>query len=73
MKNWKSLLNFNTSHVVVYRPLSSFPHFPVSNFNTSHVVVYQEFLERYAAEHGNFNTSHVVVYHPRGRMWRACL
>ena len=56
------VLNFNTSHVTVYRFLCSRNVIVGSNFNTSHVTVYH--LEQHwsALFHCYFNTSHVTVY-----------
>ena len=56
-----SFLNFNTSHVTVYR-LGRYSWKPKKwYFNTSHVTVYRK-LTVYFLHHNHFNTSHVTVY-----------
>ena len=56
------VLNFNTSHVTVYRFLCSRNVIVGSNFNTSHVTVYHREQHWSALFHCYFNTSHVTVY-----------
>ena len=67
----KSVKNFNTSHVTVYRthPVDIIPHF--QHFNTSHVTVYHLKMQLLSLKKGDFNTSHVTVYQiVRWRMLR---
>ena len=55
-------INFNTSHVTVYRNFLYFRYSSKENFNTSHVTVYLYVLCVNVASYINFNTSHVTVY-----------
>ena len=66
-KTKRQLLDFNTSHVTVYRPSSDLVSPDNAHFNTSHVTVYR--YRNYTPYVGgfNFNTSHVTVYQPEER------
>ena len=55
-------LNFNTSHVTVYRFLLGGLEPPEENFNTSHVTVYRGTDGGLRLNEPHFNTSHVTVY-----------
>ena len=55
-------LDFNTSHVTVYRFFWLIHHRIQINFNTSHVTVYRSFGGFITVSRSYFNTSHVTVY-----------
>ena len=56
------IVNFNTSHVTVYRKTSVIDAIRYAHFNTSHVTVYPRLLALKRNQNSDFNTSHVTVY-----------
>ena len=56
------IVNFNTSHVTVYRKTSVIDAIRYAHFNTSHVTVYLNSIINSKHTCHHFNTSHVTVY-----------
>ena len=56
------IVNFNTSHVTVYRKTSVIDAIRYAHFNTSHVTVYLGITNGFLDDTTYFNTSHVTVY-----------
>ena len=56
------IVNFNTSHVTVYRKDCAPQTIQCTDFNTSHVTVYHNRDAPADVIEYNFNTSHVTVY-----------
>ena len=56
------IVDFNTSHVTVYRSVIMGGSSSFTYFNTSHVTVYHDSYDTLACVDKHFNTSHVTVY-----------
>ena len=65
-------VNFNTSHVLIYRLISIIIPLDKMNFNTSHVLIYLWKRLRIIHRILHFNTSHVLIYPNRCLKLCAC-